>query len=248
LEHHYSLTGRMLARFVGGLMVLAILVFAAGLLVGREWGTTEATEGLAAAQRNRASPAPSPAPAQAPATPAAAMPSAPAASAAGSVIHPPDALPPPPAAPAVPVAPAVPALPQAPGAAATPPLPPAKTSGVRQFRETAIARLSGEASGRRAAGATTAPGWRDRDATGGSEIHGYVVYVGAFENTGKAENLVEELSRRGLHAQTSPVEKSGRKPLLAVWVGPFDTRAGAVAVLPAIREVGVDDPMIRAVP
>ncbi len=242
MEHHYSLTGRMLAIFVGGLILLAILVFAAGLLAGREWGANEATERLGPAQRNRISPAP-------PQAPQAAVPTAPAASgtaASGGAIRPPDALPPP---PAVPAAPALPALPKAPSVPALPLPPPAKSSGAREIRGTELARLPDEASERRPTKrASAAAARKEGAARGDSEIHGYVVYVGAFENSAKADDLVEALRRRNLVAQTSAVEKPGRKPLLAVWVGPFGARAGAVAVLPVIRDAGVNDAVVRAVP
>lgn len=112
-----------------------------------------------------------------------------------------------------------------------------------------LARLRGEASDRRAAErASTAPARKDSAASGANEIHGYVVYVGAFENGAKAENLAEELRRRNLAARTSAVEKPGRKPLVTVYVGPFSARAGAEAVLPEIRAAGLDETMIRAVP
>lgn len=255
MEHHYLLTGRMLAIFVGGLILLAILLFVAGLLAGREWGAYVATERASTAQRSPMSSAPAAAPVPAPA----AVPTAPPAAdtnAGGGSIHPADALPPipvAPAAPVVPMLPAVPALPAAPKLPSLPAIPkmplPAKSSDAGAVREIALARMSGGTSERpRSQLASTAPIRQERSARSNNEIHGFVVYVGAFENSAKAEDLVAELRRRSLIAQTSTVEKRGRKPLLAVWVGPFDARADAVAILPAIREVGVDDPMIRAIP
>ena len=89
-----------------------------------------------------------------------------------------------------------------------------------------------------------APGDGETDAG----IHGFVVYVGAFESGAKAESLAQELRRRKLAAQTSVVDKPGRKPLVSIWVGPFEARAGAKAVLPEIRAAGLEETMIRAVP
>ena len=252
MEHHYSLTSRMLAIFVGGLILLAILLFVAGLLAGREWGANEAAERASAAQRSPASPPAAVAPA--PVAPQAAMPTAPAgAAAAGGAIRPPEALPPLPAAPAaaaapkLPAAPALPAVPKLPSVPAVPKMPlPAKSSAAGAVRATELARVSSEPAERpQPQLASTAPVQQERS---DNEIHGFVVYVGAFENGAKAEDLVAELRRRSLIAQTSPVEKPGRKPLVAVWVGPFEERAGAMAVLPAIRSAGVNDAMVRAVP
>lgn len=112
-----------------------------------------------------------------------------------------------------------------------------------------MARSPGEASGEpAAAGASAAPEPQGRSASGKSEIRGYVVYAGLFENSRNAERLVEELKRRNLAAQIGSFEKPGRKPLFSVWVGPFEARSGALAVLPAIREAGVEDAMVRALP
>jgi hypothetical protein len=255
MEHHYSLTSRMLAIFVSGLILLAILLFAAGLLAGREWGASEATERASAAQRSPASASAAVAPA--PVAPQAAIPTAPAgAAAAGGAIRPPDALPPlpaaaaPAAAPKLPAAPALPAVPKLPSVPAAPKLPlPAKSSAAGAVRATELARVPSEPAERpQPQLASTASVQQERSARSDNEIHGFVVYVGAFENGAKAEDLVAELRRRSLIAQTSPVEKPGRKPLVAVWVGPFEERADAMAVLPAIRSAGVNDAMVRAVP
>ena len=258
MEHHYSLTGRMLAIFVGGLILLAILIFAAGLLAGREWGAGEAAEQLAAAQRGRTSPAPT-----APAAAAAAAAAAGTTAAAGA-IRPPGAAPTatapsaPPPAPANPAAAPLPALPKLP-AVPTPALPkvpklpalpsPAKSSDAGAAGAAESARMARAAPVPVPAKVPKAASARPEAATeSDATVHGYVVYVGAFENTAKAESLVGELKSRNLDAQTSVVAKPGRRPLLTVWVGPFDGRADAVAILPAIREAGVEDAMIRAVP
>jgi len=96
--------------------------------------------------------------------------------------------------------------------------------------------LRGEASDRRAIERdSAAPARKDSAASGDKEVHGYVVYVGAFENGARAESLAEELRRRNLEARTSAVDKPGRRPLVTVYVGPFSARAGAEAVLPEIR-------------
>jgi cell division septation protein DedD len=101
---------------------------------------------------------------------------------------------------------------------------------------------------RAAAGASTAPAKPDRAQSGEPKIRGFVVYVGAFESSAKAESLAKDLRRRNLAARTSVVEKPGRKPLASVWVGSFDARAGVEAVLPEIRAAGLEETMIRAVP
>lgn len=101
---------------------------------------------------------------------------------------------------------------------------------------------------RPAAVASAAPAKQDRAKAGDAKKRGYVVYVGAFENAAKAESIAEELRDRGLAAKTSLVKKPGHKPLVTVWVGPFDARAGAEAVLPGIRAAGLEETMIRAVP
>ena len=92
----------------------------------------------------------------------------------------------------------------------------------------------------------------EAQATGGREtdsgIQGFVVYVGAFESSAKAESIAQELRSRNLAAQTSLVEKPGRKSLATVWVGPFEARAGAEAVIPEIRAAGLGETMIREVP
>ncbi len=54
MEHHYSLTSRMMAIFVFGLVLIAVLVFAGGVLIGRDLGTREAIEQAKAAERSAA--------------------------------------------------------------------------------------------------------------------------------------------------------------------------------------------------
>jgi cell division septation protein DedD len=146
--------------------------------------------------------------------------------------------------PAVPK-PAQPTVPELPG----PPLP-AKSSDAGAARRVEPAQMPQAAAVPAPAKAAARKASRRPEAAARNDasIHGYVVYVGAFENTAKAASLVEELKLRKLAAQTSVVAKPGRKPLLTVWVGPFDGRSDAVAILPTIREVGVDDAMIRAIP
>lgn len=288
MEHHYSLTGRMLAIFWSGLVLLGILIFAAGLLIGREWGAIEEAARAIAAQRSRLNPAPSAAPLQAPPAAPAAVPLAPA----GGGIRPADALPPLPAAPAVPAPPAVPKPPPVPAAPAIPALPPLKSSGVPPAPATEMARSSAveatvprpaavasaapviparpplkssgaspdldtemarssavEASIQRPAEVeSAAPAKPGRAKRGNAKVHGFVVYVGAFENGATAKGIAEELRDRGLAAKTSLVKKPGRKPLVTVWIGPFDARAGAESVLPGIRAAGLQEAMIREVP
>ena len=79
-------------------------------------------------------------------------------------------------------------------------------------------------------------------------LRGFVVYAGAFESATGAEGLVDELRRRNLNAQTSTMERPGRRPMVAVWVGVFDDRSAARAALGAVREAGVADPYIKSVP
>jgi len=278
MEHHYSLTGRMLAIFVSGLIVLGILLFAAGLLAGREWGASEAIGRLSAAKHSSASAVapvaqtPAPAAVPAPSTPPAAL----ATGAAAGAIRPVAALPSLPAAPAPPVVPALPRVPQAPAMPrlpsppaapmlpslhAAPKLPlPTRSSQANPARDVAARGLSREAGA--APAAIEAP--RENSGNSSSEngaeaqsasarqtdtaVQGFVVYVGAFESGAKAENIAQQLRQRNLVAQTSPVARRGRKPLVTVWVGPFDDRAGAEAAVPKIRAAGLRDTMIREVP
>lgn len=263
MEHHYSLTGRMLAIFVGGLIVLSILLFAAGLLAGREWGAADAIERLSAAKRSPTGPAPSAAPVPAPAAVPAAAPSAATTlgtGAAEGAIRPAVALPQLPVAPALPKAHALPAPPKLPSLPAVPTLPlsvkssqvnpPRDVEPVRRSREV-VAAVATRAPPEKSEKALSKSGVDARSASGresDAAIQGFVVYVGAFESGAKAESIAKTLQGRNLTAQTSLVEKSGRKPLVTVWVGPFDTREGAEAVLPEIRAAGLDETMIREVP
>jgi cell division septation protein DedD len=237
LEHHYSLTGRMLAIFVGGLVVLGGLLFAAGVLVGREWGAGEAAERLGAAKGGQASPAPAAAPAQAPAGPAApAAGAAPAAPAAAPVA--PQPLP----KPAVPQLPAIPSVTPPP----KPPLP-MRSSDAGPARQTDDTRLARESAV--PAESASAPAGRTRVGKLGEPPGSrFVVYAGAFEHSGTAEKIVQELKRRGLSAETREVVKAGNKALFAVRVGPFDSRALAQAALTEIREAGAEESTIHAVP
>jgi SPOR domain len=275
MEHHYSLTGRMLAIFVGGLVVLGILLFAAGLLAGREWGASDAIERLSAAKHSSANQAAPTAQAAVPAAVPAAPQSAatPGTGAAEGAIRPATALPPfsaapalpaapvlpkPPKAPAAPKPPSLPAAPKLPNLSAAPKLPnmsaapklplPAGSSQGNRLRDAGPARLTREVAEAPAKVAAVPAGKPEAAVEGDAAVHGYVVYVGAFENTAKAEILMDELKSRNLDAQTSIVARPGRKPLLTVWVGPFNGRADAVAVLPTIRDAGVNDVMIRSVP
>jgi cell division septation protein DedD len=88
----------------------------------------------------------------------------------------------------------------------------------------------------------------ERVATSDAKVRGYVVYVAAYASGARAEKLAEQLRGRNLAAQTSVVDKPGQKQLVSVWVGPFDAKAEAQAVLPEIRSAGLEDPMIKAVP
>ena len=273
MEHHYSLTGRMLAIFVSGLIVLGILLFAAGLLAGREWGASDAIERLSAAKHNSASPVvpATPAAVPAPAPASSASPAALGTGAAAGAIRPVAALPSLPAAPAPPVAPAlpkVPAMPRLPSLPAAPSLPslhaapklplPPRSSQANPARDVAAAEPSHEAaaaptamrSPREKSENTTAENGAEAQSASAREtaMQGFVVYVGAFENSAKAENIAQKLRNRNLAAQTSPVERPGRKPLVTVWVGPFDDHEGAEAVIPEIRAAGLRDTMIREVP
>jgi cell division septation protein DedD len=281
MEHHYSLTGRMLAIFVGGLIVLGILLFAFGLLAGREWGASEAVERLSAAKHSPASAVAPAAQAAAPAAvPTSSLPAAAVGTgAAAGAIRPAAALPPlsaapalpgPPKAPTVPRLPSLPAAPTPPSMPAAPKLPsmsaapelplPTRSSQANPARDVAAAGLSHEAgmapaamqasransentSSENGAGAQSASA-RETD----KAVQGFVVYVGAFESGAKAENIAQKLRSRNLAAQTSPVERPGRKPLVTVWVGPFDDHAGAEAVIPDIHAAGLKDTMIREVP
>jgi hypothetical protein len=264
----------MLGIFVSGLILLAALVFAAGLLIGREWGASEAAQGPGAKPGGGMNLAPAlmapvaPAVPAVPAVPAATLPAMPAVPLVAPAMPQVPAVPAVPQLPIVPAAPqlpaapkppslpALPAAPQAPVIPAVPPLPtlpkpslPTRSSDAGAVRAPELATLSREASV--PAEKQSAPeSVRNREDArpASTPANRYVVYAGAFESSVKAEGLVEELKRRGLAAETREVSKPGSKALFAVRVGPFDSRGQARAVLPEIREAGADGSTIHAVP
>ena len=87
----------------------------------------------------------------------------------------------------------------------------------------------------------------ERTSSSEPKARGYVVYVAAYVSGARAEKLAEQLRGRNLAAQTSVVSKPGQKPLVSVWVGPFDAKAEAQAAVPEIRAAGFEDTMIKAV-
>lgn len=243
MEHHYSLTTRMLVIFVCGLMLLAALVFAAGLLVGRDWGASEAIERAKAAERAPAVPPPAPAPAPAP------TPAAPGTNSAAGAIRPAGdspATPAAPTAPVIPAAPKAPAIPAPPKAPTLPKLPPFKSSSVTPESDGPSAE-GGSGAAPAAPMKVSAQLTPKRASSGESKARGYVVYVAAYVSGARAEKLAEQLRGRNLAAQTSVVDKPGQKPLVSVWVGPFDAKAEAQAALPEIRAAGLEEAMIKAV-
>lgn len=227
----------MLVIFVSGLVLLALLVFAAGMLVGREWGLDEARSTLPAALPSAAKAVP----AQPAVVPPVAAPPAPANPATGAIRLP---------EPAAPIPP-IPALPPAKSSSNAldprPRLVSVPDTGSSDRPETGRSPDREKSMLNARSVSAVAPdhaGGRTSESEGG---RGYVVYVGAFENQSGAESLVDELRRRNLSAQTSTTEKPGRRSMTAVWVGMFDDRSAANAVLPAIREAGVADAYIRYV-
>lgn len=210
MEHHYSLTTRMLVIFVCGLMLLAALIFVAGLLIGRDWGETEALM--------RAKEAPATSTTSTP--PAAATPNS-----ATGAIRPTGALPATPAAPAlpavpsvlgVPAPPAVPAIPAPPKAPALPSLHPLKSSSVApddaDFQP--VRAESGARSG--AISKVSARIQATERATSDTKVRGYIVYVAAYTSGARAEKLAEQLSGRNLATQTRVIDNSGQKQLVGV--------------------------------
>lgn len=223
----------MLVIFVFGLMLLAALVFAAGLLVGRDWGTSETIERAKAAER--ASSAPAPAPAQAPTV------AAPGANAAAGA---PPATPVAPAVPVIPAPPKAPEIPPVPKAPSLPKLPPLKSSSATPDADRQSNQAGSGAAPMKVSAATMT---YERTSSIESKARGYVVYVAAYVSGARAEKLAEQLRGRNLAAQTSVVNKPGQKSLVSVWVGPFDAKAEAQAAVPEIRAAGFEDTMIKAV-
>lgn len=249
MEHHYSLTNRMLVIFVCGLMLLAALVFSAGLLIGRDWGATEAMERAKEAQKVPTPTSSTPPAATAPNTaarairPASAPPGTPVAPAAPAIPAPP-AVPAVPAVPAPPAAPAVPAVPAPPKAPSLPALPPLKSGSLSPDTGSPTAKAgAGAADAPRKVAAAAAS---ERTTSGESKVKGYVVYVAAYVSGARAEKLAEQLRGRNLAAQTSIVDKPGQKQLVSVWVGPFDAKAEAQAAVPELKAAGLEDTMIKA--
>lgn len=246
MEHHYSLTNRMLVIFVCGLMLLAALVFSAGLLIGRDWGATEAMERAKEAQKVPTPTSSTPPAATAPNTaagairPASAPPGTPVAPAAPAIPAPPAV----PAVPAVPAPPAVPAVPAPPKAPSLPALPPLKSGSLSPDTGSPTAQAgAGAADAPRKVAAAAAS---ERTTSGESKVKGYVVYVAAYVSGARAEKLAEQLRGRNLAAQTSIVDKPGQKQLVSVWVGPFDAKAEAQAAVPELKAAGLEDTMIKA--
>jgi len=221
----------MLVIFVFGLMLLAALVFAAGLLVGRDWGAGEAIERAKAAERASLVPAPAPAPTVA----------APGANAAAGA---PPATPVAPAVPVIPAPPKAPEIPPAPKAPSLPKLPPLKSSSATPDADRQSDQAGSGAAPMKVSAATMT---HERTSSSESKARGYVVYVAAYVSGARAEKLAEQLRGRNLAAQTSVVDKPGQKPLVSVWIGPFDAKADAQAALPEIRAAGLEEAMIKAV-
>jgi hypothetical protein len=239
----------MLVIFVCGLMLLAALIFAAGLLVGRDWGASEAIERAKAAERATSVPAPAPATAPDPAPPAA----APGANTAAGAIRPagaPPATPPVPAVPAIPAPPKAPELPAAPKAPSVPKLPPLKSSSANPEPDSLPVQAANDETKSQTARnkVESAPAFVERAESGEVRVRGYVVYVAAYVSGARAEKLAEQLRGRNLAAQTSVVDKPGQKPLVSVWVGPYVAKAEAQAAVPELRAAGFEDAMIKAVP
>ncbi len=233
LEHYYSLTGRMRAIFVGGLVLLGVLVFAGGLLVGHEMGVGETIERSGALNGSQVNSA--------------------------QVAEPVNLPPPSPTAPPPPAAlfaktltaeqvPEIQAEPQPPTKPDPPPVR-ARSPDANTVRAIEPERRPREVL-RPAQDAEEAESRRAREAVRPQSpvANRFVVYAGAFEDGAKAENMVAELKQRGLVAETREVARPGKKVLFAVRVGPFDTRARALAALPEIREAGADGSTIHAIP
>ena len=226
----------MLGIFIGGLVLLAALIFAAGLLLGRDWGGNEANERAKAAQRGSANqePVKAAAPADVRSWTGAIRPlEAPSLS-----------VPAIPAAPAIPALPAIPAPPQAP---VIPALPPLKSSSASPPAQMEVTRSPALEPMGKAAAASPAPTSTVRADSGDNKMRRYVIYVGAYANGARAEKIVEQLRSRNLAAQTGSVDQPGQQHLVSVWVGPFDARSKAQAALPELRAAGLEDTMIRAV-
>lgn len=245
MEHHYSLTTRMLVIFNTSLILLAALIFAAGLLIGREWAMSEVPALPVAPLKGLPQPK-APAVPQLPkvegvppALPAVAAP--PANAATGSIRLPDPAS----IVPSAPAPAAVPAPRSSSGAAQPQPDRVAESADAASAPESSqqrkVAARSTEAGTSRAKPAMA----KQVDDASRTDMRGYVVYVGAFDSQSGADSLVEELRSRKLNAQTSTIERSGGRQMIAVWVGVFDDRSAARAVMPTIREAGVTNSFIR---
>lgn len=269
MEHHYSLTSRMLGIFVTALVLLGALLFAIGYLIGRE--TVAVAEPVAAPALLKGVQQHLPGAAKAGAIPPAAPgQAAPQAVPALPVVP---GLPPVPGGAKLPEMP-VPAIPAVPAAPAPKPVSDAGGSG-REAGLQAASRHAGDAvaairksadkqpaqiadahppegmpkEARAVSARFDATPHKPADAGSRNEpSRGFVVYAGAFESASGAEGLVDELRRRNLNAQTGTMEKPGRRPMVTVWVGVFDDRSAARAALASVREAGVSDPYIKLIP
>lgn len=258
----------MLGIFVAALILLGALLFAVGFLVGREMGP--ASDGAAAPALLQGVQQHVPGAAKAGGAIAPAVPVQPGAPAAPALPAVPG-LPPLPGGPKLPDVP-IPAVPAAPApkpvsdagdgdkkaiasAVAKSLDDPQPTRRPASESRAAAADMDGRSADGLSKGARSgatgmaSPGSRQVPEDARSQpSRGYVVYAGAFESAAGAEVLVHDLKRHNLTAQISSMEKPGSKTLSTVWLGVYEDRTSARAALAAVRDAGVANPYIKAVP
>ena len=234
----------MLGILITGLSLLGALLFTAGYLVGRE--VVPGAEPVAApallkgVQQQQQGAGKSGA--IAPAAPGqSAVPGLPA------VPSIPGAAPAPGGGVKLPEIPALPVLPVVPPPKPTSNIPDPERAQVADAKDNSAADRSATKRVSSNVGSTvraaTAIG-KQEEAEGRTDKYGYVVYVGAFESQSGAETLMDELRSRNLNAHANALETAGGKTMITVWVGVFNDRASARAVLPEIREAGVANPYV----